>query len=113
MKPTGIQRDQVTFIRNAPGRTADGDGHLAESAEERFDRWAEVMPLKGRERFLANQTQADTGYVVRVRYDKQTKTLDPRWWLTLRDGKRLNITRIYDPDRGHRWIEMECNERIA
>lgn len=114
MKQPTNYRDRVTFTRNDPGRSADTDGHLPESAEERFTTWAEVRPLRGRERFLAQQTQADTSYVVLVRYCGQTKAVDPSWWLTLEnDGKRLNITEIRNVDRQNRWIEIACNERTV
>lgn len=113
MKTRNAIRDRVTFTRNDPGRSANTDGQLAESAEERFTRWAEVAPLRGRERFLAQQTQADVSYLIRVRYDRETAAVDPSWWLTLTDGTRLNIVRAFDPDRGRQWIEIECNERIA
>jgi SPP1 family predicted phage head-tail adaptor len=107
----GRMRDLVTFYRDVP--TVAADGEKVEGATEWFSTWAEVVPIQGRERILAMQQQSDVTYRVRVRSDSLTRQLSPIHWLLLPDGTRLNITRIFDPDRKRAYLELECTERVA
>jgi SPP1 family predicted phage head-tail adaptor len=100
---------RVTVWKNVP--TPNPDGQQVEVPTEFITRWARVKPVAGRERFLAQQTQADTTHRVRVRSDGQTRTITPAMWITLRDGTRLDITRAFDVDMRRVEIEMECNHR--
>jgi SPP1 family predicted phage head-tail adaptor len=75
---------RVTVWENVP--STNDDGQQVETPVEFITRWASVKPLTGRERFLAQQTQADTTHRVRVRSDGQTRTITPAMWITLRDG---------------------------
>ena len=101
---------RVTVWKNEP--TTNDDGQRIESATEYIQRWASIKPLSGRESFLAQQTRADVTHRVRMRSDSQTRTITPKHWLTLRDGTRLNITRVFDVDMQNIEIEMECKQRI-
>ena len=102
---------QITFWTNDPDRTTATDGQRPESALHVCKRWAEVRPISGRERLIADQQQADIAYRVRIRSDDWTRRLTRKHWLTLRDGTRLNIKRIFDPTQENRELELECTER--
>lgn len=106
-------RDRVILCEHDSTASANTDGQIPESEKEITERWAEIVPLRGTERFLANQTQADITYRVRLRHDDVTSTLTPKNWLKIKaSGQRLNIVRVYDPDLRQREIEMECKERV-
>lgn len=102
---------RVTFHGNDPDRDTATDGQRPESATEHCKRWAQVRPVSGRERMLADQNQADVSYHVRIRSDDWTRTLTRSHWLTLADGTRLSIKRIFDPTQERRELELECTER--
>ena len=102
---------RVTIYRNSSTRTTNADGQRPETASEVCKRWAQVRPINGRERMLADQNQADITYRVRIRSDVTTRALTRKNWLTLSDGTRLSIARIYDPTQQKQELELECIER--
>lgn len=106
----GDYNHRVTVCKNDP--TSNPDGQKVPAESEWIRRWAKVTPLAGRERLLAQQTQADITYRVRMRYDTQTKTIRPKMHLKLRDGTVLNIKRVFDVEMRKTEIEMECNQRV-
>ena len=106
----GEYDQRVTVCKNDP--TTNPDGQQVPAEDEWIRRWASVLPVSGRERLLAQQTQADITYRVRMRYDTQTKTIMPQWHLKLRDGTVLNIKRVFDVEMRKTEIELECNQRV-
>lgn len=105
-------RERVTLYTQTEGTSANTDGQVPETEREIGRRWAKIIPLRGQERFLANQTQGDVSHVVRLRYDKLTKTLTRKMWLVIEaSSERLNIEAVYDPDRRQREIQLECKQR--
>ncbi len=108
--PTGEFDHRVTVCKNVP--TTNPDGQKVPVEDEWIRRWAKVTPLSGNERMLAQQTQADVTYRVRMRRDTQTKTITPQMWLKLRDGTVLNIKRVFDVEMRKIEIELECNQRV-
>ena len=101
---------RVTVCKNEP--TTNTDGQQVASETEWIRRWAKVIPTSGTERILAQQTQADVTYRVRMRRDTQTKTISPDMHLKLRDGTVLNIKRVFDVEMRKVEVELECNERV-
>jgi len=106
----GEYDQRVTIWRNVP--TVNSDGQKVEVATEYIRRKVSVRPLSGKERFLAQQTQADVTHRVRMRRDNQTKAITPKDWLSLRDGTRLDVTRVFDVDMARRELELECKQRV-
>lgn len=106
----GEYDQRVTICKNVP--TTNADGQQVELESEWIQRWAKVEPLGGRERFLAQQVQADVTYRVRMRSDAQTRTMTPKMWIKLRDGTVLNILRVSDIDLRKVELDIECNQRI-
>lgn len=105
---------RIRVFRQASGTTPNTDGQIPEVESLFIERWAKIMPTRGMERFLAQQNQADVMYRIRVHYDRRTNEITPKMWIRIvdADGTRLNIARIYDPDRRRRELELECTRRI-
>ena len=106
----GTLTHKVTICKNVPITNADGQQVSVES--EWIRRWASIVPVSGQERLLAQQTQADITSRVRMRYDRDTKTITPDMHLKLRDGTVLNIKRAFDVEMRKTEMEMECNQRV-
>ena len=111
MPKCGDYHKRVTVWRNSSSRSANTDGQRPESGEEFCRRWANVIPMRSRERFLAKQTKQDVTHVVVMRWDSQTKNITSAYWLTLPDGTRLDIKSIFDVDGKNYELELECNQR--
>lgn len=103
-------RQKVILWQNVP--TVASDGQKVEVATEVCQRWCEVLPMSGRERFYAQQTQADITHRVRTWSDALTRTITPKMWFTLSDGTRLDITRAFDEDLRRKVVVIECNQRV-
>lgn len=101
----------VRVWKETPGATANSDGQLPETQTEVCRRWAEIHPLRGQERMLADQQQADITCRVRLVYDETVATISERMWLTMEDGTRLNIVAAYDPDMRRQYYVLDCNQR--
>ena len=105
----GEYDQRVTVWKDAP--TTNADGQRVENSTEVGRRWCSIHPLSGRERFMAQQAQADVTHRVRMRSDTLTRTIRPTHWLTMRDGTRLDIERVFDIDMRKIELELQCNER--
>ncbi len=105
---------QIRVFQQTAGTTPNADGQIPEVESLFIERWAKVTPVRGMERFLAQQTQADVTYRLRVHYDRRTIEITPKMWIRIVDAARtrLNIARIYDPDGNRRELELECTQRI-
>ncbi len=101
---------RVTVWKNVP--TTNDDGQRVQTPVEFIERWARIMPITGTERFIAQQTKADITHRVRMRSDSQTRTITAKMWITMRDGTRLDIKRVFDVDVRKVELELECNQRI-
>ncbi len=106
----GTYDQRLSVCKNEP--TTNPDGQKVANETVWIQRWASVKPISGRERLLAQQTQADVTYLVRMRYDTQTRTITPKMHLKLRDGTVLNISRVFDVDMMRTEIECECTQRV-
>ena len=107
---SGQLRYRVIVCKNVPTTNSDGQQVPAES--EWITRWASVKPISGRERMLAQQTQADITHRVRMRYDRDTKTIGPTMHVKFRDGTVLNVERAFDVKMQKTVMELECNQRV-
>lgn len=109
----GEFRTRVIVCRNNSSASANTDGEVPESEEEVCRRWASIWPVRGRERDLNDQMQADVTHTVRLRYDTTTAAITPKYWLKVQGTtERLNVSRAYDPDRRRREIHLECVQRL-
>ena len=76
---------------------------------EVFKRWAEVRPVSGREPYLNDQKIAQTDYVVTMRYDSKTKTINEQYQISY-DGKILEIESIINVRETDKEIRFFCLE---
>lgn len=109
MPEAGKYDQRVAVWANEP--TTNPDGQEVEVPVKFIERWASVRPMGGREFVQAQQAQVDLTHQVRMRYDTQSKTITAKHWLTLRNGTRLDIKRVYDVDLRHEELALECNNR--
>lgn len=112
-EPLGLQPGEydqrVTVHRDTPSTNADGQ--RIETGAAVMRRWAKVAPYGGNEREGNQQQVADVTHRVLMRSDRETRNITAADWIVLRDGTRLDITRVYDEDLRRVQIVMECNQR--
>ncbi|MGH6866300.1 MAG: phage head closure protein [Methyloceanibacter sp.] len=66
--------------------------------------WARVEPLKGEERFAAQQVIATLGHRVHIRYRDDLSTLDRVIW----EGQQLDVQAVTHPDERKRYTVLDC-----
>jgi SPP1 family predicted phage head-tail adaptor len=110
---TGEFNRRVDIYQQESGTTPNADGQVVESPELLARRWAKRRAVRGMEKFGDQQVEADTTYLVWVKYDEWTKTLTPKMWLRFNDEVRLNIVRAFDPNDDQYEIMIECRDRIG
>lgn len=87
--------------------TQDSFGEFhPEEPETVATRWGSVEPLRGREFFQAEITQALVTHRVTMRY---WKPLAPDMWFEFR-GRRLNIVSVINVDEANVKHEVMCTE---
>jgi len=89
-------------------RADDGYGGIIETWQDVATVWAAVEPLRGSERYRAQQVQAELSHKVTMRYRAGVK---PQMRL-LHNGRVLNIEAVIDAEERHRWLELLCSEVI-
>lgn len=108
---TAGKRDQrVTFQRNTP--VDDGQGGHTDSWATYCERWCEVKPLSGRERDMAQQTEAPRNYRLTVPRDSGTAALtaaDRAVWRS----KTMQIRFIADAGPSPLEMTIDCEDGVA
>lgn len=89
-------------------RTDDGYGGITETWQDVATVWAAVEPLRGNERYRAQQVQAELTHKVAMRYRVGVK---PQMRL-LYAGRVLEIEAVIDVEERHRWLELLCSEVV-
>ena len=69
------------------------------------ERWAERLPMRGRELMEAGRTQDEIPMTVRVRYDEKTALIRADFRVG-ETGPDYAITSIFDPDMMRQSIDM-------
>lgn len=72
-------------------------------------RWGSVEPLRGRERWNAQQVHAEVTHRVTMRW---LSGLSPTMRV-VHDGRNLDIDSIINPDERREMVELMCIERVA
>mgnify|MGYP005840717971 CR=1 FL=1 len=84
----------------------DGYGGKPETWVNRFEVWAKIEPLSGREYFFAHQIQAEVTHRITTRYRRDVKE-DMR----ISAGSRIfEIESILDLYEAHKFLEILCTE---
>jgi SPP1 family predicted phage head-tail adaptor len=105
MKP-GNLRNRVTLQQLT--RTDDGAGGYTETWTGVATVWADVYPLKGNERYEAQQVQANLSHRVTIRY---RTGVEPSMRL-LYGTRTLTIEAVIDPEERHRELILMCSEVV-
>lgn len=89
-------------------RTSDGGGGFTEAwaAIDNGTVWAAVEPLNGRERFEAQQTQANLSYRVTIRYRSDVTAQ----MQVLYGSKTLPINAVLNPAERGEMLELLCED---
>lgn len=103
----GNMRDRVTIQQE--GMTSDGQGGHENTWQDVDTVWAMVDPLRSYERMAQGQQEGATKYRVTIRYVPNLTNANAILW----DGKRMNITGLFNPDRKKKYLQIECEEGVA
>lgn len=106
-------RVRVIICQHDTTTSANSDGEIPETEKEVARRWASIEPIRGREREINDQLQADVTHRIVLRYDQLTSAMDHTYWLKVqKSGDRYNVTKAYDPDWRRREIHLDCTQRV-
>jgi len=103
----GRLRRRVTIQRSV--RVDDGYGGSQVVWEDVGKVWAAVEPLRGSERYAAQQVKNDLSHRVLMRY---RPGITPQMRLVLND-RVLNIEAAINVEERNRWLELLCREVVA
>jgi len=90
-------------------KTDDGYGGIVETWKDIATVWAAIEPLKGTERYQAQQVQSELTHKVTIRYRAGIK---PQMRI-LYGNRVFDIEAVIDVDERHRWLELLCSEVVA
>lgn len=100
----GELRHAVTFEQKV--ETRDEFGGVVETWADYDWDYASIEPLKGRERFLAQQVQADVTALMRMRYREDITSA-----LRVREGTSIyEIDAVFDPEKRGRELHLMLKE---
>lgn len=102
----GQLRHRVTIQRFE--RVEDEGGGYAEDWKDVATVWAAVKPMRGNERYEAQQVQSTLTHKVTIRYRAGIK---PQMRL-LYGNRVFNIEAVIDIEERHRWLELLCSEVV-
>lgn len=102
----GKLRHRVEIRRATEAR--DDFGGVVQSWTLVAKRWASVDPLRGRERFAAQQVQADVTHKVRLRYTESLMPTDR----IVHDGRTFEIGAVLNVSERDREMELLCTESV-
>ena len=88
--------------------TDDGAGGSIETWQNVATVWAAIEPLRGNERYTAQQVQSTLSHKVTIRYHEGVK---PQMRLTYK-GRIFDIEAVIDIEERHRWLELLCSEVV-
>lgn len=106
MMNVGQLRHRVTIQQLT--RVEDEGGGYAEVWTEVATVWAAIKPLRGNERYEAQQVQSTLTHKVTIRYREGIK---PQMRLTYK-GRIFDIESVIDIEERHRWLELLCSEVV-
>jgi len=105
----GERRHRVTFERATETQDAFGEPDLTWTSI--CTSWALVQPLKGRERFNANEVQADVDHRIVTRYRSELSALSPGDRATW-SGHTYDIKSVIWRDHTQKEMEILAQEHL-
>ncbi|WP_434642754.1 phage head closure protein [Thermoanaerobacterium thermosaccharolyticum] len=88
--------------------TDDGAGGSIETWQDIVTVWAAIEPLRGNERYTAQQVQSTLSHKVTIRYREGIK---PQMRLTYK-GRVFEVESVIDVEERHQWLELLCSEVV-
>ena len=102
-------RKATVYRQNASG-SANTDGGFDETEQVYCTIRCRAYPLRGNEQKAMEHQQPIVEWVFQTRYSEKAAAIKPEMWLDLRDGRRLNITSVYDATGERREIEIKARQ---
>lgn len=87
----------------------DGYGGTVETWQNIATVWAAIAPLRGSERYTAQQVQSELTHKVTIRYRAGIKT---QMRIVYKD-KIFEIEAIIDVEERRQWLELLCSEVVS
>lgn len=106
----GGQLDKRVKIQ-APTETEGEYGGVDEVWVTKYERWANVRPVGGREPYINDQRLPELDLVVILRYDAKTKTITPKNRI-LYGNRVLEIESVVNVQEENKEIRLFCVELI-
>lgn len=107
---SGDLDQRVTFQRRS--RVSDGGGGYVETWADYHTCSAKVSALSGRERDMANQTEAPRNYRLWVRRDSKVAALTEADIVVWR-GKTMQVRFIADQGPRHLYMQIDCEAGVS
>lgn len=89
--------------------TPDGMGGFVEAWQDIATVWGDVRPLRGQERYVAQQAVSEVTHKVTIRY---MSGIAPGNRI-LFDGRVFDILAVINVAERNRWLELLCSEVVA
>jgi SPP1 family predicted phage head-tail adaptor len=100
----GRLRHRITIEEKA--QAPDGVGGFSETWQTFATVWAEVKPLRARERFFAEKIESSITHLVKLRF---RFGIDPEMRI-MHGGRTLKILGIVNVEERNQWLELSCEE---
>ena len=85
----------------------DSSGSTVEAWSKLAMVWAAIRPLRGREYYAANQTQAEITHEITIRWRRDIGAANR----VLFGSRVLEIEAAVNPDEANEWLIMMCREK--
>lgn len=109
-RSAGDLKERVAFDARVPGD--DGAGNVVEDWEQRFQRRAGFIHLRGGESVMASRLAGKHTLVIFVRRDSETREITTEWRVrNARDGTIYNIADI-TPSTDGAWLDLLCESGV-
>jgi len=96
--------ERATETQDAVGSVTKGWGSVATP-------YGDIKPLRGQERFIAQQTAAEVSHRILMRHDSDTSGITARDRVTL-DGRVFELLAVLNVDERDRVLECLAVERL-
>jgi SPP1 family predicted phage head-tail adaptor len=95
-----------------PTPTTDAAGGEVPAFEPYATVWADIMPLKGRERLASDQVVAEVDTRIVVRWSEQIDAVTPKWRI-VHDGAVYDIKFVGHIGLRQREVEFMCQSGVS
>ncbi|AVF25093.1 putative phage head-tail adaptor [Paenibacillus larvae subsp. larvae] len=102
----GKLNKRITIKKHEP--TPDGAGGYDDGFSDVVTVWANIRPLRGREYWQSQQTQAEVTHSIMIRYRKDID----RSHVVSYGGRLFDIQHIINVDEANRTLILHCVEKI-